>query len=313
MSKPKPYTMQVIDAVGASGLPQDIRHLLVTMAYLANSKTGQGFSGQDTIGRFMGCSEREVRRKLDRLEQIESPVQVVRRARFRKDGARTSDEYFLRLDHRTPTSAGTTGRPRPQVEAEPAESPPDVKRTTTGRETSAPPDAHVRGSSQMILGVDPRSLFVAPESATVAVPKRSKARGSSSTSRSAKPKPTRKAGVSTRTPPERTPEQKAAFTRIRDFYFEQFEVYRGKKPIFGGAEGSSIYTLLEKFQWDEAEATVAIATAFQSFRGKSVTILNIAANPQGFEAQPAKAGTTRVPGAQPGDDYDFDRYEARNA
>ena len=144
----KPLTMQIIDAVGASTLPQDLRLLLFTMAYLANSKTGVGLSGQETIGKFMGCSGREVRRKLERLDELpDVPVRVIRRHRYLSaNRGRTSDEYQLELFNRTPTSAkqsASTGHERP-VEAGVL---PDVKHRSTGRETHVLEDAHVRGSS----------------------------------------------------------------------------------------------------------------------------------------------------------------------
>jgi hypothetical protein len=249
--------MVIIDAVGASTLPQDLRHLLFTMAYLANSRTARGLSGQETIGRFMGCSGREVRRKLDRLDaETGSPVRVARRYRSRGDGrGRTSDEYQLELTNRTPTSGETeqpSGRPRPHKESTASHVQPDVKRRPTGRETSNQADAHVQGSSEgsseSVLGAS----LSRPERAT------------------AKPAP--KA--------ERTPEQAQAHQRVTAHYFAEFERLRGSKPTWGPAEGKQVHVLLEKLHGDVALVCARITNGLTAW--EQVTIRVIAADPDKY-------------------------------
>jgi hypothetical protein len=257
----KPFTMLIIDAAGASALPQDLRHLIFTMAYLADSKSGRGLSGQDTIGRFMGCSAREVRRKLDRLDALDSPVRIVRSPRYRKEG-RTSDEYRLELANRTPTSASqnaSTGRPRPLADHPDAGGLPDVKRTPTGRETSELPDAHVLGSSQGILSADPRSLSArSPRAAST--PRKV---------RTSQPK---------RVKPEHTDEQRQAHRQLTDHYFADFERLRGARPIgWGAKEGKAVWILLEKLKFDSAAAARIVTNGLQSWN--KATIMTIAADP----------------------------------
>jgi len=259
----KPLTMRIIDAVGSSELPQDLRLLLFVMAYLANSKTGVGLSGQETIGRFMGCTGREVRRKLDRLDELpDSPVRVVRRYRPRPDGrGRTSDEYQLELFNRTPTSAeksGPTGRPRP-IEANDQ---PDVKQRPTGRETPDQPDAHVRGSSEMILGVDPR---------------RCKSAASAPSKPKSKPAPK----------PERTEAQKQAHTELTAHYFAEFEALRGSKPIgWGAKEGKAVHELLQKLKDDLPAAKRIVSSGLRSW--DKATIMSISSNPSACVGGPAQ-------------------------
>lgn len=302
MSKPKPYILHVIDAICESTLPPDLRHLLIVMAYKADNETGRGISGQETIGRLVGCSDRAVRLKLERLAAMpEAPVQVVRHYRQRADGrGRGSDEYLLVLTNRKPASGETerpTGSPLPLEGAGKADDQPEVQRRPTGTPVHNQPEAGFQGSTQGSTQKDLRSLFVAPEGTIGPAP------GSSKKGR----------GESGKPKPQRTPEQLAAFNRTKNVYFQAFEAKRGEKPVFGKAEGRSIWTLLEKLKFDEAGAQKAISTAFQSFRGGSVTILNIAANPQGFEAETVKARPRTAAAPQPGDDYDLARYEASNA
>jgi hypothetical protein len=314
VSAPKPYILHVIDAICESGLPPDLRHLLMVMAYKSDNDTGKGLTGQERIAEAMGLAPgkrgaREVRRKLERLEAAAAPVRVVRTPRFKRDGTRNSDEYHLVIDQRTSTSPGTdetSGRPRPLVGTVADERPADVGDATSGRLGSRPADVGVPGSTQGSTQMELRSLFVAPNGTTsrvLAAPKKGKSKSKSKPKREAKAKPKS----------ERTPEELAAYNRTKDFYFEAFEAARGVKPVFGPAEGKNVYMLLEKLNLDVDAACAAITTAYQSFRARSVTILSIARDPQGFEAQPAKSYSRVVPSAQPGSGYDFERFQVGSA
>jgi hypothetical protein len=303
-NKSKPYNMRVIDAVGASELPADLRHLLMVMAYLANSATGRGLSSQVTIGRFIGCNDRSVRQKLERLEALpDAPVRVVRHYRQRRDGrGRTSDEYQLViLTNRHPAAGDTTGPTGNELPVEQPDSCDDQPATEcgpTGNPMHDQPATGCQGSTEGSTEKDPRRSLSRSKRAT---------RGSASASKKGERAKAKKPKA------ERTPEQLAAYRRTLDCYFEEFAKARGAKPVFGKIEGKNLWTLLEKFNFDDSKACAAIVTAYQSFRAKSVTILNIASNPQGFEVQPAKARNGRPPAVQPGDDYDLTRYEAKNA
>lgn len=160
-SKTRPYTIDVINTVCASNLPQDLRHVLMVMAHLADHRTGRGLSSQETIARAMGCGAREVRRKLDRLARIaDSPVQVVRRSRPRADGrGRTSDEYHLVLTSNL-SEAGPTGRPRPLDDATNRTSTtdqPDVYGTTNRTPTSYDPVRDPGRSDPVSVAAPPRT------------------------------------------------------------------------------------------------------------------------------------------------------------
>jgi hypothetical protein len=89
------FTFRVQRAVCNSTLPAEMRHLLLTMAALARGADGVGLSGQQTIARAMGVTDRTVRRLLAELP-ADSPILVDRRPRFDRHGrGRTSDEYRL--------------------------------------------------------------------------------------------------------------------------------------------------------------------------------------------------------------------------
>lgn len=258
----KPYTMRFVDAVCASELPTDLRHLLMVMAYKADNQTGKGLSGQETIGAAMGCSLREVRRKLDRLAELTTaPVRVDRRPRFLANGHRTSDEYHLVIvDQGTQT---TTGRERPPV----------VSDETTGRGRPSPPDVGVRGSSQGILSDRPHRD-----------PTRS-ARGAA--------RPRKAAKV------ERTAEQSQAHRELTEHYFTEFERLRSAKPVgWGGKEGKAVWTLLEKVAFDVAAAQRIVTNGLQSW-GKA-TIMTISGDPSACVAGAVGAPPNR-PGERAAD------------
>lgn len=277
--------MQVIDAVGASNLPADLKLLLFALAYLAESSTGRGFTGQARLAKFISCSDRAVRLKLERLEAMpSSPVRVVRRPRARADGrGRTSDEYQLVLSE--PGSTGTglpveqarpTGSPLPVERRQRRDDQPEVQSGPTGSSVSDQPEAGFQGSSQGILLEDPRSISVAPK---VATPNRgSKSKGQK------KPR--------AKTKPERTPEQKQAHQEITGWYFAEFERARGVKPTWTGAEASLVYKLLDRLKFDVVMARQRVTNGLDAFPG-TATIREIASNPDKYAAAQQRSGAQR--------------------
>jgi hypothetical protein len=162
----KPFTMLVIDAVGGSDLPADIKLLLIAMAYLANRATGVGLSSQRTLGKFCSCSDRAVRMKLERLDAMtdaETPVRVQTRHRHRRDGrGRTSDEYQLVLTNRKPVSASATaptGSPIPDELRQPTGSQLPAKEapeaTTNRKPIAVQPEAECTTNRKPASGHDP--------------------------------------------------------------------------------------------------------------------------------------------------------------
>jgi hypothetical protein len=254
--------MQVIDATGASKLPADLKLLVFAMSYLADSKTGRGLTGQAKLGRFISCSDRAVRQKLEKLAASpDSPVQVVRRPRSRTDGrGRTSDEYQLVLTNRKQTSGETRSPSGSSLPVEPDDQP-EVQSGPTGSPRYDQPEAHFQGSSQgsseRILGDSlSRSARTARGSAkTPKQPSRPKA-----------PKP------------EREPEEKQAHQALTAHYHAEFERLRGTKPIgWGAKEGKAVWELLDKCKGDLARARTLVTNGLGGW-GKA-TIMWIASNP----------------------------------
>lgn len=274
--------MQVIDAVGASKLPADLKLLLFALAYLAESSTGRGFTGQARLAKFISCSDRAVRLKLERLQAIaDSPVRIVRRPRARHDGrGRTSDEYQLVLN-----AQASTGSPlpvkgdRPTGNSLPVEQPgqgsdqPEAQSGPTGSSASDQPEAGFQGSSQVILVEDPRSIVARK----LTTPKRgSESKGESKSKKA-----------------ERTAEQKQAHKEVTAWYFVEFKRIRGVDPTWTGAEAKLVYTLLDRLKFDCAMARQRVTNGLESFPG-TVTIREIARNPDKYAvAPPAQRGGPR--------------------
>jgi hypothetical protein len=78
------------------------------------------------------------------------------------------------------------------------------------------------------------------------------------------------------------------------FYFETFERVRGAKPFFGKPEGNAVKKLLAKCQGNAEQAIEVILNALESWKGNTVTILQIASDPSQFAAPapPRKTGRT---------------------
>lgn len=82
----------------------------MTMAVLADWRTGVGTASQATIASAVGCSDRHVRQLLTTLsERKDSPVIVTRQRRSAPNGSgRTSDQYTLELFDRASVPAPAT-------------------------------------------------------------------------------------------------------------------------------------------------------------------------------------------------------------
>lgn len=289
--------MRIIDAAGASNLPADLKLLLFAMAYLADSKTGRGLTGQAKLAKFISCSDRAVRLKLERLAAIlDSPVQVVRRPRRRTDGrGRTSDEYQLVLTYRKPASgesAPPTGSALPH-EDEPSTGTtlPDEARTTaddqpeaecgpTGSPVQDQPEAGFRGSSQGILLDDPRSTCAS----------------------TTKPKPRTKRAAQR----ERSDEHRRAHQQLTEHYFSEFERLRNSKPIgWGAKEGKAVYELLDKLKFDVERARLIVTNGLQSWN--KATIMSISADPSACVA----GGGRGSPGTRAGELFQAQEQRVR--
>lgn len=120
--------------------------VLVALAHRADDKTHRTIVGQDTLADMIGQGVKTVQRALGVLESADL---IVRKARFRKDGPRTSDEITLTLDHPTdsrsvPSDKLTTS----QIDQESdSPRPPDNLTETTGQIVPAYKDGHSEGQS----------------------------------------------------------------------------------------------------------------------------------------------------------------------
>jgi len=94
------YTLQISHAVCKSRLPPHLRHLLLTLALLADSRTGTGYHGQPHIAKAMGVSDKTLRKYFTELEALDrggaTPVRITRQRQGRPDGTgRSSDKWTL--------------------------------------------------------------------------------------------------------------------------------------------------------------------------------------------------------------------------
>lgn len=80
-----------------------------------------------------------------------------------------------------------------------------------------------------------------------------------------------------RTKTERPPEQIEAHKATVQAYLELFERHRGRRPVFGKAEGQAVYDLLEKLEWNVAAARARISAGLESW--EQATIRTIASDP----------------------------------
>lgn len=237
--------------VSLCALSPELRHLIMTLAVLANRETGCGTSGQQQIGAAMGVSERTVRRLLAELaERLDSPVRVERRQRRRADGYRTSDAYQLVLvspdtDDRR---GGEAHRPSPS-----GDSPVTDDRSPTGfhrsREATSPVTGG-RSHRSPVSGLDPRSD---PRSRSEEITPRETAASTTPKRRGAHK-------------PEREPDPRVL--PLRDYYVERYkDANDGAEPAFSrqawGRAMRAFAELLEATKSDE-RARLAIERTFAS-------------------------------------------------
>jgi hypothetical protein len=93
-------------------------------------------------------------------------------------------------------------------------------------------------------------------------------------------------------PAKQKPQPAPGHQEVMAHYAQEFERKRGAKPIIGGAEGSAVKNLLKKLKGDVAKAKRIITNALESWKGDTVTIMQIARDPSAFAA-PAPARKSR--------------------
>jgi len=89
----------------------------------------------------------------------------------------------------------------------------------------------------------------------------------------------KKRRASKASPKPKAPTDTAGHQRVTEHYFRTFEAKRGIKPIFGGAEGKAVQTLLAKCAGKPEAAEQIITNAFAGWMGDTITIRDIASNP----------------------------------
>lgn len=93
---------------------------------------------------------------------------------------------------------------------------------------------------------------------------------------------------------ERTAEDRAAYNRLRDVYFEVYEHCVGAKPPFGDREGGAIWKLYDAVGLERGES--CLRNAFADEWGKVRSILTVAADPAKFmAAAPRKTNGRAAP------------------
>lgn len=252
------------------------------MAFHANRQTGVGWYSQPVIAKWVGCSLRTAREELKALSEPDSsPVRITRRARFLKNGrGRTSDEWRLILCDQPAAPAGySKATNRNDV---PLEQPGELGLTGSSLPTNrqmapdqpAPPagdpcrdprsDPRRDPASRSSAGTEPFNL-TAPENA-----------------RKRAPKPKKPTTTTRKQRASKTPSDPTAHKQVTAQYFESFSAKNGRDPIFGGAEGAAVTRLLAKLKGDAEEARRRIVIAYTKHWRDSVTILDIAKNPDAF-------------------------------
>jgi hypothetical protein len=264
---PKPLTLRMQYAAMRSALPKEARHLVHVLSVLANSETGEGWHGQETIARLMGCSDRHVRTLLATLDKPNgSGIRIERRARFHRDGrGRTSDFWKLVSDADLPEDIDTTNRNTV---------PPEQGSTGTPRPTNrnATTDQPEPGSGD--LRSDRRSE-----------------RRSRSGARA--PRGSQVPLIGDLGEPEKSQHQ-----AVMACYADSYEAEHGEKPVIGSIEGKAVKDLLKKAGSAE-KACEFIGRAFLSFRRSTVTIQQIAKDPSTFHPEALKRGQRPVQATTP--------------
>ncbi len=274
-----------------SSLPKEARHLVHVLSVLADSETGEGWHGQATIARLMGCTDRHVRALLALLERDNpSEVRLERRARFNSAGrGRTSDSWALRLQLDQPEQDDMTNWNTVPPEPRSAGTPSTTNRNaTTDQPEPCSGDLRSDLRSDRLRVADaraPAALELVPSPKTKQAARRVRAKA---------PKP-----------------EHPDHGRVVRAYFDGFKAkHDGTDPAFTAADGKAVNRLLDALKGNSDEAIRRIGNAFASWRGASVSIKAIAANPDAFidaeQAKPTRAAE-RVP-RQSNHGYDLDRY-----
>jgi hypothetical protein len=266
--EPKPLTLRIQYAAMRSSLPKEVRHLVHAMAVLANSETGEGWHGQQTIARLVGCSDRHVRNMLAFLDsdENESGIRVDRRARFHQDGRGRTSDFWRLVSADLPEQVDTTNRNAV---------PPEHGSTGTPRRTNRKSTTDQPEPCSGDLRSDRRSERRSKDRAVARDVRRRPVDGSK------KPKPEG---------------QSSEHKQVTEHYFERYEAEHGEKPIFDSVEGKAVNALLKKVGSAE-KANDFIDRAFESFRRKTVTIQQIAKDPSAFHADAPKRGQRPVQAA----------------
>lgn len=284
MAAASPVGIAVQAAVCAEhcALPSELRHYVMTLAVLANRRTGIGTAGQERIAEAMGVTVRTVQRLAAQLEtHADRPVTVVRRQRRRKDGYRTSDEYRLAL----PSPDADDGRGDTSADrAHPTQTTGEYPDADDGRERGSHPTAvttspdtgddltrHARHPSDP--GSDPRS----DPSSPVANPESD--RGKSIR---------RPAAPATRNPKRQAAKRKTGehgeHRLVIERYVALYEQARGERPAFGGRDARDAAALLAAFGGDAARVCTLLDGAFADpFWRSKLTLRMIAADPARFQ------------------------------
>jgi hypothetical protein len=251
--------------------------LVAVMLTSHADRGGYCFPSLPLLAAETGLSRSVVAATLAELRSmLDGPLLVVSARRGRADGSggRTSNMYQLKLNP-------NAGRKSPPVE-------------------SADQTQAVGDLSPEIGGLSPETGGVESAGRTGSSTRsstRSRTKRSASTSDASsfalsvvtsKPK-TRKAKASEETTP--------GHQEITAHYFAEFRAKHGRDPIFGPAEGKAVKDLATKLNGDIAEAKRRISIAFASWRGATITIRAITANPDQFATAeaPRKANGRHAP------------------
>lgn len=276
----KPFFLRVAHAVVEGQYAPEVRHMLLTLAYLANAKTGSAWYSQASIAKAMGITERAVRRREAALEAAGGPIRIVRH----RVGPRPSDWRLELTEDRTYTSAqdrtaasGQTNK-RPDVEGK--------KTGRTGSNDRTPASADLRR-----IDVDDRRSTPAPvpdaDGFVLSPPTKQAARR------------TRKA-TSDAAPTTVT-------TGLKEHYLAEYERIRGVAPVFqkwsramkafremgdlvGLEEGKAIYTRALTDEFTKRIQPWEILDDAGKHRGTRPTRRNGAPQPK----QPNVPGTFRA-------------------
>jgi hypothetical protein len=268
--------LRIQEALTASSLDRETRHLLMVMALLADWRSGVGTASQATIARAVGCTDRHVRKLFSDLEGKDSPVMVTRRRRGAATG-RTSDQYTLSFAQPEP-GAGSATTPEAEQHAgsdpnsnrnavpvgEPfrLETQPERHDTPTG--TVRHPKRNVRSDDQIYSDLDQIS--------------------SSAPRQVSRPKNQPKQ-------PSETPPVEGAH-ELKLFYVAEFKRTRSEEPAFGRAWGRAVKAfgdLVTTYGLERAKRIVAAALATQYGSKTPWAIRDNAVNYQGPQPSRSRA------------------------